>query len=150
MDNNYTQALSENLSYLMQIKEINNLALGNMMGIASSSIGEWLSQEFLPSFKNLIRLTEIFHTSIDYLFGMADQQYFFHEYDINFYDTIIAILKKNKITKKKLAAKCGFTPSQFDKWKRGSMPRTDILLNIAIYLDLPVEYIIGRTDKTAL
>ena len=44
-------------------------------------------------------------------------------------------IDKKGITMNKLAAKAGFSQSNTDRWKKGSMPNTEILIKICQYLD---------------
>lgn len=62
------------------------------------------------------------------------------------YKKLEKILKHKKITAYKLSNDLELSRSLFSDWKSGkSMPKTDKLLKIASYLDVPVETFIKQS-----
>lgn len=61
------------------------------------------------------------------------------------YKKLEKILKRKKLTAYKLSNDLELSRSLFSDWKSGkSMPKTDKLLKIASYLDVPVETFIKQ------
>ena len=50
-------------------------------------------------------------------------------------------LKPNNVTKA-----LGLSSATATKWKNGSDPKADALVKIADYLDVSVDYLLGRSD----
>lgn len=62
------------------------------------------------------------------------------------YKKLDKILKRKKLTAYKLSSDLELTRSLFSDWKSGRcMPKTDKLLKIASYLDVPVETFIKQS-----
>lgn len=146
----YKKEFSEKFLYLLDEKNLNPHTFSKDSGLPYSTITEWINQKYLPQLPNLILISNYFHTSIDFLFGLTLSRHFFTLFEINFYDTLRQIMKDMKITSKQLLENCNITTSLLTFWKKGKLPQVDKLLNLHLYLKLPIEYIIGRTDKTSI
>ena len=68
--------------------------------------------------------------------------------NIQFAKKIKQLCKENKITVKVLLEHCGISKSFiYELEKRGRVPLTDKLELIADYLEVSVDYLLGRTDN---
>ena len=56
-------------------------------------------------------------------------------------------IDKKGITMNKLAAKAGFSQSNTDRWKKGSMPNTEILIKICQYLNVSADYLLDLDEN---
>lgn len=66
---------------------------------------------------------------------------------MKFADRVISVLKEQKITSAKMLSDLGLGKNQLTYWKNnGNIPKWDTLENIAKYLDVSVEYLLGKTD----
>lgn len=141
---------SQNLSYLMEEENLSNRQLGRSLKIGASTINQWKNQQTLPNLKNSVKLADFFHTSVDFLFGLTEERYFFAESPVSFPDRLNEIMTELNIRKKTILSKCFLGNSTFTKWNNGHLSNLDNLTSIAVYLNFPIEYLIGRTDKTVL
>lgn len=146
----YKQVFSQVLLELMAEKDLNNYALSKKIGVANTTVGKWVNQLALPNLKSALKLADFFHTSVDYLFDKTDSRYFFATAEPNFVQNFRQILKDCEVKNKKIFNKCNISNSELYLWQNGNNPSLETLLRFSAYLDLPVEYIIGRTDKTVL
>lgn len=64
-------------------------------------------------------------------------------------EIVLQIMQERNISAYKLAKKTGISESLFSKWKKS--PTSEIassnLAKIADYLDVSIDYLLGRTDK---
>jgi transcriptional regulator with XRE-family HTH domain len=64
-----------------------------------------------------------------------------------FYNNLIKACSIKNIKVSNLTALLGFSTGNLSKWKAGTIPNGEILLKIADYLDVSVDYLLGRTDN---
>lgn len=63
-------------------------------------------------------------------------------------DNIFLIMGQRNITAKELSEKTGISAGNISDWKSGrSYPKAEALNKIADYLDVSVDYLLGRTDS---
>lgn len=65
-----------------------------------------------------------------------------------FYERLESMCSRKGITVSSLVKALGLSTSKVTAWKNGSVPKGEILVKIADYLDVTVDYILGRTDTT--
>jgi len=63
-----------------------------------------------------------------------------------FYERLDAICSRKGMTVSALVKSLGLSTSKVTAWKNGTVPKGETLVKIADYLDLPLDYILGRTD----
>lgn len=64
-----------------------------------------------------------------------------------FIERTLDLIEKKGITKNKLLTDLHLSKNSFVDWqKRGSIPSADVALKIAEYFDVPLDYLMGRTD----
>ena len=70
-------------------------------------------------------------------------------YNLNKFCNIIASLRKERgWTQTMLADKIGISPQSVSKWESGmAMPDISLLLPIANYFGVSIDYLLGRTDE---
>jgi len=65
-----------------------------------------------------------------------------------FYDLYCELCKKRNMTPSKVANKIGFSRSVITMWKNtGRAPKGELLIKIAEYFNVSVDYLLGETDK---
>lgn len=62
------------------------------------------------------------------------------------FDRIQQVRHLKNITIRSIEVGCGFPTGTIKKWKH-SMPSGDKILNVANYLDVSVDYLLGNTDN---
>lgn len=66
---------------------------------------------------------------------------------MGFADRVISVLKEKKITSAKMLSDLGLGKNQLTYWKnKGNIPKWDTLENIAKYLNVSTNYLLGKTD----
>lgn len=66
--------VAERIHELRDKHNITQAALARRMGVTRSSVNAWEMGISLPSTDNLVQLSEIFHTSTDYLLGLSSTE----------------------------------------------------------------------------
>lgn len=65
-----------------------------------------------------------------------------------FYDKFVEMCKENDVSPSQVAIKCGFNKSSVTNWKKnGYTPRQEILLKIAEYFNVSVDYLLGNMES---
>ena len=65
-----------------------------------------------------------------------------------FKDRFVQILQEKKISSYKLTKDTGISNGLISDWKKGKRtPASENLIKLADYLDLSVDYLLGRTDN---
>lgn len=66
------------------------------------------------------------------------------------YNKFEELLKKKGITAYRVSKDTGISSNCFSQWKHGrTTPKTNILLKIAEYFGVTVEYFVDKNEKTA-
>lgn len=60
----------------------------------------------------------------------------------NFYN----ICQLNNTSPNAVCAELGLSTATATHWKNGTLPKADVLVKIADYFDLPLDYLLGRTN----
>lgn len=60
---------SSRLKYLRQSKQLNQVQLAEKLGVKKQSISNWENDNIMPSVEMLVKISDFFHVSTDYLLG---------------------------------------------------------------------------------
>ena len=61
-------------------------------------------------------------------------------------DNVLDLLKKRNISTNKMLMDCGYNPSLINDLKKGQMPSADKMANIAKYLGVSTDFLMGNED----
>lgn len=67
-----------------------------------------------------------------------------------FYDNLSELCKINGITVSGLLAELKMSASNKQKWKNGATVNSSVLMKIADYFNVSVDYLLGRTDNSTV
>jgi len=137
---------SERLTELMF--EDNNITtdkLGEKLGLRGSSIRIWRSGRSNPSLAMIILLADYFNCTIDYLLGRVDDNIIYTPQALlPFHMSLTAILKEKNLSWYKVVHDTNISKTSMQAWRQGSVPLLPILIELADYLDISIDYLIGR------
>lgn len=69
---------------------------------------------------------------------------------MNFQDRLIEIRRANNLTQKQLAAAVGLSEIGIQNYEGGRRkPAFDVLISLADYFDVSLDYLVGRSDDPA-
>ena len=102
--------------------------------------------KFCPSLKNAIKMSNSLNLTIDYLLGRNDDDTeFISKNDrLKFYDNLVKILESKNISKLKFCKDLNLSTDAFTRWKKGAVPYLSTVVVIANYLNIEIEYLLGR------
>ena len=70
-----------------------------------------------------------------------------------FYDKLKSLCEQRGVKPSRVAIECGFSKGSVSHWKNdGTVPQREILIKIAEYFNVTVDYLLGneKTDSTAV
>ena len=137
---------AENLSALMQEKNLNAPALGKILNINRSNITRYLRGERLPSYHLFIRIIEYFNISADVLLGRLDYCNIQEFQPVKpFGDTLRKALDETHTSQYKLQKNLHYSSATTLNWLTNKrIPTIGHLDQLADYMDLTVDYLLGR------
>ena len=127
----------------------NNLTLTDLsekINMEYKMLSTYLNGTYMPSLKNALILANYFKCSLDYLVGLADnaENCDFTEPDNKFYERYRNHLIEQNISHYKLTKDLGLNINISRRWKIGTIPTFRVLAQIANYLEISVDELIGR------
>lgn len=144
MDN--LSKFSERLKDLMfEANDIKSEQLGKAIGISGQTIRAWCDGSQSIFLSKAVRLADYFHCSLEYLVGRSDTLL---DFTIKpcppFYDQFRAVMKERGATRYRMAKESKIKDSYFTTWKEGSDPHILSVITVADYLDVTIDYLVGR------
>lgn len=94
-----------------------------------------------PNLKTLIKIANYLEVSVDYLFELKDENLFV-PYSANqegFYNNLIALIKSANISCRKFCKDLHFSRDNVLRWKKGTQPSVQVLLEIAKYFNCFID-----------
>ena len=68
-------ALNENIKRLRLARNLSQVDLAKSLGVTKQSISNWENNNIQPSIDMLIRVSDFFHVSTDYILGLEQRKY---------------------------------------------------------------------------
>lgn len=128
----------------------NQKELAEAIGVNQSQISRYF-KGILPNTKTIVKICDYFKCSIDYIVGLNDNPSYKSlksGYDKSvFYTRYEKVLKQNNKTHYQLAKNNIVCETSLRLWKKGTLPTFEALYNIANYLSVSIDYLIGRSDS---
>ncbi|MCL2860845.1 MAG: helix-turn-helix domain-containing protein [Firmicutes bacterium] len=151
MDNKLMEGLTafaDSLKELMADRALNMNQLSKNIGCVIQAVSNWVNGKYYPRYFMLIKMSDYFDCSIDYILGLSDNKKFeLSKKQSNFHERLDLLLKRNKLTKYRLAKLSEIGDSAISKWIiSGRIPETATLIAIAKALGCSVDYLLGRTE----
>ena len=137
---------AENLSELMQGKNLKAPALGNALGTDRTNITRYLRGERLPLYKGFVALLEYFSVSADVLLGRTDYCSVQSFKPVQPFGTVLKkVLEETNTSQYRIEKDLHISGATVYYWlinKR--LPTVEKLDQLADYLDVSIDYLLGR------
>ena len=93
----------------------------------------------------LAKVADYFHCSLDFLAGRSDVVLDYQVREMPpFYDSLRAVMAEKGVTRYKLVKDLPIYDGYFTNWKKGKSPNILTLIMLADYLDVTIDYLVGR------
>lgn len=140
---NFSERLTELISG--SEKNIKSDLLGEAIGVSGQTVRAWCSGSQQISLKNLLKLADYFNCSLDFIVGRTD---IFLDYTPRecppFYQRFRNVLNEKGKTRYRVNKETKIKDSYFTKWSKGTDPHVFSLIEMANYLDITIDYLVGR------
>ncbi len=141
----YPANFRERLSELMTDAKLTAERLGEKIGVVESAVSNWKTNRNTVSLPHALALADYFQCSLDFLFGRSEKQLdFMPQPALPFYQQLRAVMQKRNISRYRLCLDLNMSNGNFTQWKRGVIPKMPTFIAIADYLDVTLDYLIGR------
>ena len=137
---------AENLFLLMQEHNLNAPTLAKLINTDRTNITRYLRGERLPHYEVFTKLIEFFNVSADVLLGRTDycDCKSFHPIQ-PFGTTLQRILKETKTSQYRIIKDLQISQASIYFWLLNKrLPTVDNIDRLADYLEIPVDYLLGR------
>ena len=128
-------------------RELTKTSFANSIGIGHSKIQHYLNGE-IPSPKTVAKICDFFKCSMDYISGLSESYTYpniKNNYEIsNFISEYQRLLKLNATNHFSLSKKGIVNESSLSWWKKGGLPKFEVIFNIAYELGGSIDKMLGR------
>ena len=138
---------SERLKELMNENDIEVASIENFLELNNSSIiYDWINGKSTPRLNTLIRLANMFEVSTDYLLGLTENNEKVLSKQIpNFTSQLKRVLNEKRSSQYKLLKDKIVSRGHLNSWLNDNhTPSVENIVKIADYLNVSVDYLIGR------
>lgn len=141
-----TIKISDRLSELMINKGIDSKTLAKEIGVSASTISRWKSSSKYMLLSGALKIANYFNCSLDFVVGRSETMIDFTPQQVypHFYENLRSIMEQRNITRYEINAKTKIKSSHFVDWSRGSDPHILSLVELADYLEVTLDYLVGR------
>ena len=139
---------AERLTELLFERELTVPEFAKELGCVRSTINFYLKAQKMPSLHMLVRMSDYFQCTTDFLLGLTDENSVKRFTPLPPFSTRFPMLcKQFGYTKYRLQKLTGIPESSLYNWQRGdNIPAIDRLVQIAEIFGCSVDYLIGRSN----
>lgn len=137
MQNEFQERLQD---FLIE-KDLSRLQLAKKINVNPETINGYFNDNLYPDIKIAKRIADYFGCSLDYLLGLSEQFNNRDKNNLSFIDTIKKLLKDNHKSVEKAMKEMNINESTYYRWQTGSVPHTSVLITLAKYFDVSVDYL---------
>lgn len=135
----------ERINELMAIKGIDNKTFAKAMGVNVSTVSRWKNNSKYMRLSQIVKIADFFNCSIEFLVGRTDKILDFTPNECPpFYPHLRLLLKAKGISRNQINKDTRIKSSYFADWKKGADPHILSLLELADYLDITLDVLVGR------
>lgn len=136
----------ENLSALMAEHNLNAPALAKLLKTDRSNITRYQQGKRLPLFHGFVAIIEYFNVSADILLGLVDYTLETSFLPIPpFGDRLREVMRETNTTQYRIEKETRISGASMYKWLfNQSVPTVENLVKLAKFMDVSVDYLLGR------
>ena len=137
--------IGSRITELLIIKEISNNTFAKSIGVNVSTVSRWKNSTKFMRLSQIVKIADYLDCSIDFLVGRSDTVLDFQPQKCPpFYAHLRELLTKKGISRNKINNETQIKSSHFVDWKNGADPHILSLIELANYLDITLDALVGR------
>ena len=137
--------IGERLTELMNEKGVSNNELATVLGVTPCSVGRWKRGVKNMRFTQFIMIADYFNCSLDFLVGRNETYIdFIPKQCPPFYEHFKKLISDKGISRNKINTDTKIKSSHLVDWKNGAEPQIHSLIELAEYLDISLDILVGR------
>ena len=138
--------LGERLSELMYQRNMTSADLAEKLNVTPQTVNRWKRGEKLMLLSNLVATANLFRCSLEFLTGRNDNFIldFIPQKCPPFYQRLRQLMSEKGITRAKVIEETNIKSAHFYLWRKGADVKIPALIELADYLDVSLDYLVGR------
>lgn len=145
MEYDVVNGFKATLNELLIDNGFNATSLSKAIGVNMFVVRKWLNEVKDVKLKSLIKVADYFNCSLEYLCGKTDVVLSYSPQPLPPFDEWIkTVLQSCGKTSYRLLTDTHISPSQYNSWLHRTMPMLTTLEVIAEYLNVNLDYVVGR------
>ena len=121
--------------------------LATQINVSPETIYGYFKKNLLPEIQIAKRIADLFNCSLDYFFGLSEQNNKDKNY-LSFPDTIKKLIKDNHKSIEKTMKELNISDRTYYRWQSGeSKPLTSVIIALAKYFDVSIDYLVADLIK---
>lgn len=137
--------ISERISEMLTECNLSAAELAKDIGVSVSSVRRWKRGTKYMRLFQAVALADRFGCSLDYLTGRSDTYLdFTPRRRPPFYEQLRAIMNEKGVSRNRINRETRIKSSHFTDWKNGAEPHILSVIELADYLDVSVDILVGR------
>ena len=138
-------AFGERLTELMVINNIDTAHLAAAVGVHATTVQRWRRGTKYLFLSQLVKLADYFDCSLDFLTGRTDTVLDYSPKPCPpFYARFREVMAERGITRYRMSKETKIKDSDLTEWSKGTDPHLFSLIEVADYLNVSVDYLVGR------
>ena len=137
--------IGESITELLNANNIDNKTFAEAMGVSCSTVSRWKNNLIHMRLSQIVKIADYFNCSLNFLVGRSDNLLDFQPQTCPpFYPYFRELLKKKNISRNQINKETRVKSSHFVDWKNGADPHILSLIELADYLDVTLDILVGR------
>ena len=133
------------ISELLVERNISNKTFAQAIGVNVSTVGRWKRNAKYMRLSQILKIADYFNCSLDFLVGRSEKDIDFQPKKCPpFYEHFRSLLEEKGISRNKINQETRIKSSHFVDWKNGADPHIFSLIELADYLDITLDVLVGR------
>ena len=138
---NFMNSFQERLEDFLIENNLSRLQLAKQINIHHETINGYFNDNLYPEIHIAKKIANYFNCSLDYLFGLSDEMHNEERNNLTFAETIRQLLKEKNKSIEKAMKELNMSESNYYRWKKGTKPLTSVIITLAKYFDVSVDYL---------
>lgn len=150
MLNEYTRVKETRIAELRLDNDLKQKEIASELNVLENNYSKWERGITDIPLEKSNSLANFYKCSLDYLFGLSDKNIITERKDIDLKllcERLLLLRKKKNLTQEKLSELVGFLQRTYAHYENGTrIPMSFKVYYIALYYNVSMDYLVGRTD----